>query len=153
MVRTCSMFLLPLAAVAVIRPVTGHVQGAERNAVRPNVVFFFIDDLGWTDLGRMGSGYYETPHVDRLAAEGMVFTSAYANAPNCAPSRACLMSGQYTPRHGVFTVGDPVRGNHPYRKLQPIANKTVLDEKFITVAEALKTGGLMRERLRPTTPL
>ena len=51
-------------------------------AGKPNVVFFFIDDLGWTDLGYMGSKYYESPHIDRLAKEGMVFMNAYANAPN-----------------------------------------------------------------------
>ena len=51
----------------------------------PNIVLFYVDDLGWTDLGCMGSGYYETPAVDRLAREGVLFTDAYANAPNCAP--------------------------------------------------------------------
>lgn len=107
----------------------------------PNIVFFFIDDMGWTDLGFMGSDYYETPNIDRLASEGMVFTDAYANAPNCAPSRACLMSGQYTPRHGIFTVGDPKRGNHPFRKLEPVPNKTVLADRFVTMAEALKSNG------------
>ena len=75
-------------------------------AAKPNVVFFFIDDMGWTDLGFMGSKYYESPHVDKLAKEGMVFMNAYAAAPNCAPSRACLMSGQYSPRHGVYTVSN-----------------------------------------------
>jgi arylsulfatase A-like enzyme len=58
-------------------------------AAKPNVVFFFIDDMGWTDLGYMGSKYYESPHVDKLAKDGMVFMNAYAAAPNCAPSRAC----------------------------------------------------------------
>ena len=110
-------------------------------AVPPNVVFFFIDDLGWSDLGYAGSRFYETPHIDQLAGQGIVFTDAYANAPNCAPSRACLLSGQYSPRHGVFTVGDPVRGNHPYRKLEPIVNKTVLEDRFVTFSEALKTSG------------
>ncbi|MFP6762826.1 MAG: sulfatase-like hydrolase/transferase, partial [Planctomycetaceae bacterium] len=102
-------------------------------AGKPNIVFFFIDDMGWTDLGFMGSDYYESPQIDRLASQGMVFTAAYANAPNCAPSRACLMSGQYTPRHGIFTVGDPKRGNHPFRRLEPVANQTVLKDRFITV--------------------
>ena len=51
------------------------------------------------------------------------------------------MSGQYTPRHGIFTVGDPKRSNHPFRKLEPVPNKTVLDDRFITMAEALKTSG------------
>ena len=110
-------------------------------ADKPNVIFFFIDDLGWTDLGFMGSEYYETPNIDRLASEGMVFTDAYANAPNCAPSRACLMSCQYGPRHGIFTVGDPKRGNDSFRKLEPVPNKTVLDDRFITIAESLKTNG------------
>lgn len=110
-------------------------------ADKPNIVFFFIDDLGWADLGYAGSEYYETPNIDRLAGEGLVFTDAYANAPNCAPSRACLMSGLYTPRHGIFTVGDPRRGNHQFRKLEPVENKTVLDDSFFTVAEALQSGG------------
>lgn len=108
---------------------------------KPNIVFFFIDDLGWADLGFQGSDFYETPHIDRLAASGMVFTDAYACAPNCAPSRACLLSGKYTPRHGVFTVGDPRRGNHRFRKLEPVENKTVLADEFVTWAEVLAGNG------------
>jgi len=108
---------------------------------RPNIVFFFIDDMGWTDVAFMGSKFYESPNVDRLASQGMVFMSAYANGPNCAPSRASLMTGQYTPRHGIFTVGDPARGNARFRKLVPIANKTVLADEFVTIAEALKASG------------
>ncbi len=114
---------------------------AASGADKPNIVFFFIDDMGWTDLGFMGSEFYETPNIDKLAKSGMVFRSAYANAPNCAPSRACLMSGKYTPRHGIYTVGDPVRGNHKQRRLEPTPNKTVLADDFITIAEALKTNG------------
>ena len=116
-------------------------------AAQPNIVFFFIDDLGWTDLGFMydhlgrADRFYETPNIDRLAGESLMFTNAYANAPNCAPSRACLMSGQYTPRHGIYTVGDPRRGNHKHRRLEPIENKTVLDAEFVTIAEALKANG------------
>ena len=68
----------------------------------PNIVFFFIDDLGWADVGYQGSDFYRTPNIDALAASGLVFTDAYANAPNCAPSRACLLSGQYSPRHGIL---------------------------------------------------
>ena len=56
---------------------------------RPNIVLFFIDDLGWRDVGFMGSDFFETPHIDRLADESMKFTAAYSAAPNCAPSRAC----------------------------------------------------------------
>ncbi len=107
----------------------------------PNIVFFLIDDLGWRDLGFMGSRYYETPRIDRLAMEGLVFSNAYANAPNCAPSRACLMSGLYTPRHGVYTVGSPARGKAKHRKLVPTQNRTDLDGNFVTIAELLQQQG------------
>lgn len=107
----------------------------------PNFVFFLIDDLGWKDTGFMGSQYYETPHLDRLAAQGMSFSNAYANGPNCAPSRASMLTGQYTPRHGVYTVGSPERGEEHRRKLIPIQNKTELDPEKITLAEMLKKAG------------
>ncbi len=107
----------------------------------PNIVFIYIDDMGWRDVGFMGSEYYETPNIDRLASQAMVFTNAYANAPNCAPSRACLISGWYGPRHGVYTVGTSSRGQSKQRKLVPIENTTVLDSKIVTIAEAIKPTG------------
>lgn len=110
-------------------------------AEKPNIVFFLIDDLGWKDAGFMGSKYYQTPHIDKLSQQGMVFTSAYTCGPNCAPTRACLMSGQYSPRHGVYTVGNSARGNAKARQLIPIKNKTVLDDGVVTLAESLKAGG------------
>ncbi len=110
-------------------------------AAPPNVVFILIDDLGWKDLGFMGSSYYETPHIDALASEGMVFTNAYANAPNCAPTRAALISGQYGPRHGVLTVSTAERGEARYRALIPVPNTTALDTSVVTIAEALKQAG------------
>lgn len=110
-------------------------------AKQPNFVFFFIDDLGWADLGYQGSDFYETPNIDRLAASGMVFTDAYSGGPNCAPSRACLLSGQYSPRHGIYTVGDPRRGNDEHRRLEPIENRTVLDDGVVTWAEVLSSNG------------
>ena len=97
--------------------------------------------MGWKDVGFMGSTYYRTPHIDKLAAGGMVFTNAYANAANCAPTRACLLSGQYGPRHGVYTVASSARGSSKDRKLIPTPNTTVLDDKNVTVAEVLKSAG------------
>jgi arylsulfatase A-like enzyme len=108
---------------------------------KPNFVFILIDDLGFKDLGFMGSRYYETPNIDKLAGEGVVFTNAYSNAPNCAPTRACLMSGQYTPRHGIYTVGTSERGQSKLRMLIPTPNKTDLDSKIVTIPEALKPAG------------
>ncbi len=69
-------------------------HGAESSAAksqppsRPNIVFILADDLGWTDLGCYGSKYYQTPNIDRMAAEGMRFTSGYTCGPNCQPTRA-----------------------------------------------------------------
>ena len=57
---------------------------------KPNFVFFLIDDLGWSDLGCTGSAYYETPNIDRLAAQGMKFTQAYSACTVCSPTRASL---------------------------------------------------------------
>ena len=107
----------------------------------PNIVFILVDDLGWRDVGFMGSTFYQTPHIDNLARQGMVFTHAYANAPNCAPTRACLLSGQYPPRHGIYTVNSSERGKAHQRKIIPTPNKTVLDAKVVTIAEALKPAG------------
>ncbi len=120
---------------------SGGGDPVSANTSKPNIVFFLIDDLGWRDLRFMGSQYYETPNIDRLAAQGMVFTDAYANAPNCAPSRACLMSGQYPPRHGIYTVGTSERGQSKNRQLIPTPNKTVLDPSIETLAESLQRGG------------
>ncbi|WP_286861523.1 sulfatase-like hydrolase/transferase, partial [Proteiniphilum sp. UBA5510] len=58
---------------------------------KPNIVFIMADDLGWNDLKVTGSDYYETPNIDRLASQGMMFSNAYSSAANSAPSRACLM--------------------------------------------------------------
>ncbi len=118
-----------------------YLMGAYSRKRPPNIVFILIDDFGWKDAGFMGSTYYETPNMDRLAKEGMVFTNAYTNAPNCAPTRASLLTGQYTPRHGIYTVGNSDRGKASLRKLIPIPNKTVLDPDKITIAEVLKEAG------------
>lgn len=91
----------------------GHSAPAEK----PNILLIFADDLGYNDVGFQGSDFHETPNMDRLAREGMVFTAAYAGAGNCAPSRACLLSGQYTPRHEVYAVGTTDRGPKPLMHL------------------------------------
>ena len=117
------------------------LMGGVRKAGTPNIVFILADDLGYKDVGFMGSRYYETPNLDRLASQGVVFTNAYSNGPNCAPTRASLLSGQYTPRHGVYTVGTSERGRSRQRKIIPTRNKTTLASRIVTLAEALKPAG------------
>jgi arylsulfatase A-like enzyme len=68
---------------------------------QPNILFIFIDDLGWADLTCYGSSFYETPNLDRLAAGGLRFTDAYASCPVCSPTRASVLSGKYPARVGV----------------------------------------------------
>ncbi len=107
----------------------------------PNIILINVDDLGWRDVGIYGSPSYLTPHIDALAKDGMRFTNAYASAANCAPSRACMMTGLQTARHGIYTVGNSDRGNAKDRKLIPVQNTTILADSFITIAEFLKSEG------------
>jgi arylsulfatase A len=76
-------------------------QSFPQDKERLNVILIHVDDLGATDLGVFGSDFYETPHLDQLAAEGMRFTQSYAAAHICSPSRAALMTGKYPARIGI----------------------------------------------------
>lgn len=110
-------------------------------AHKPNLVFILADDLGYTDVACYGSKFYETPNLDRLAAQGMRFTDGYTCGPNCQPTRAALMSGQYMPRTGVYTVGSIGRFNWQSRPLRPVENVTKLPLEKITIAQSLKRAG------------
>ena len=110
-------------------------------AQRPNILFVYLDDFGWRDTGYMGSDFYETPNIDELARSGLVFTDAYSCAANCAPARACLLSGQYTPRHQVFNVGTRPRGKAAHRRLDHVAGTATLRPDIVTWAEALQASG------------
>lgn len=123
--------LLPLLAFALQLPA----------ADRPNLVLIFADDLGWKDTGFGGSDFHETPRLDQLAREGMTFTSGYASAGNCAPSRACLLSGTYTPRHHVYAVGSTDRGPKASQRLVPVPNRNGIPRDNVTLADALKAAG------------
>jgi arylsulfatase A-like enzyme len=108
---------------------------------KPNILFIFVDDLGWRDTSYMGSDFYETPHIDALAAQGMIFSDAYSGAANCAPARACLLSGQYTPRHKIYNVGTEPRGNSAFRRLIPVPGTSVLNPEIRTWAQQIQAAG------------
>ncbi len=97
---------------------------------RPNIIFIMTDDLGYGDLGCYGQKRIQTPHIDRMATEGMRFTQFYAGSTVCAPSRCVLMTGLHT-GHAL------VRGN---RELKPMGQWPLPDET-ITLAEVLKKSG------------
>lgn len=112
----------------------------------PNVVFILVDDLGLVDLGFTGSKYYETPHIDQLAREGMIFTQGYAASRVCSPSRASIMTGKFTARHGITDwigakSGTDWRSLNRHDKLLPAEYVHQLPKADITLAEAMKAAG------------
>lgn len=125
----------------ILLPIAIRAQQANKNPSLPNIILIVADDLGWKDLEFMGSHYYSTPNLNKLARDGMYFTNGYASAANCAPSRACLMSGLNTPRHGIYTVASSERGKSSNRKLIPTKNKVILDEHFPTLPQMLQKAG------------
>jgi len=108
---------------------------------KPNIILVLVDDMGWRDVGFMGNTFVETPTLDKLAHEGLVFTNAYSNAPNCAPSRAAIMSGQYAPRTDVYTMIKGDMGDARLRRVLTPENKMYLEPAVITIAEMLRSAG------------
>ena len=111
--------------------VLGQSKATHSNspAAKPNVVLIYIDDLGYGDLGCYGSEKNDTPHVDQLAKEGMLFTDYYSASPVCTPSRAALLTGCYPARVGFDAFGEDrtkwvlfpgnAEGLHPSELLLP----------------------------------
>ena len=110
---------------------------------KPNIIIINVDDLGWKDLGYMGSEFYHTPNIDELSKQGVVFMNAYSGASNCAPSRASLMSALNTAKHGIYTVGSPERGDKRTRKLIPAKNIRFLNDSINTIPKMLKSKGFV----------
>lgn len=94
----CALVLL---LVLVPFGATATAQDPTEGTARPNIVFLLLDDMGYADIGAYGNAYHRTPNIDRLAAEGIRFTDAYAAAPNCSPTRASILTGRWPARIGV----------------------------------------------------
>jgi arylsulfatase A-like enzyme len=136
---TLSRATAVLAGAAVLS-ISATTFGASTASTTPNIIFIMADDLGYTDVHCFGSKYYETPNIDRLAEQGMKLTS-FHQAQNCQPTRAALMTGQYAPRTGVYTVGGIDRFNWRSRPLRPVDNLNDLPLDKKTVAQSLKSAG------------
>lgn len=110
---------------------------------RPNILFILVDDLGYHDLGFTGSQFYETPNIDKLASEGITFTSAYAASPICSPSRAALLTGKSTARLNLtdYIPGNRHYGPHSDQKLASHPFKLFLDPEENTMAEVFQENG------------
>ena len=103
---------------------TSTSQESRTRSERPNIIFILADDLGYGDLGCYGQKVIQTPNLDRMAKEGMIFTQHYAGSTVCAPSRCCLMTGVHT-GHAF------IRGN----------DRIPLRPSDVTVAEVLQQAG------------
>jgi arylsulfatase A len=152
--RACLLALLPYVVV-VLAASSSDLSAAPKP---PNVVLVLVDDLGWMDLGCQGSTFYETPHIDRLAAQGMRFTNGYAACAVCSPTRAAVQTGRYPSR---LFVTDWIRsrfqgGKIPANKVNPCLkpqsewkgrkllcppNALWMESSEVTIAEALKPVG------------
>jgi arylsulfatase A-like enzyme len=109
-------------------------------AGKPNVVLIVSDDLGWADLGCYGSKFHKTPHLDRLAAEGVRFTQGYAACPVCSPTRAAIMTGKW-PARLHLTDWIPGRVDLPEQRTSPPKFRQELPLEEITLAEIFKAAG------------
>lgn len=111
-----------------------------RRSSKPNIIFFLVDDLGWSDLGFEGSSFYETPNIDKFAHEGVSFSNSYAASHVCSPSRASILSGQY-PARLHLTDWLPGRKNYPFQKLANADIVQHLPYDILTLPEILKDNG------------
>lgn len=118
---------------------------------RPNIIFFLVDDMGWMDCGATGSQYYETPNIDKLATQGMLFRQAYAQ-PLCSPTRASILTGQYSARQRITSATGHLPPQASDEALMPKAagpglpllmpvSKNFLEPSQVTLAEALRDAG------------
>jgi arylsulfatase A-like enzyme len=118
----------------------------EKQVEKPNVLFILADDFGYHDMSCMGSKFYETPNIDKIAEEGVIFSNGYAACGVCSPSRASIMTGKFTARHGITDwigaySGKDWRKMKKHTKMLPANYTHALPSQFVTLPEALKEGG------------
>lgn len=144
--------LATLAGCGAFSECMTQAAGLTAKTDKPNILFILIDDMGWKDIGCAGSTYYDTPHIDKLAAEGKRFLNAYSAAPVCAPSRGAIFSGKCPARTQLTTVfsgpagpDDRLYDKSKYRgendQYFEARNRHVLPSTEVILAQALADGG------------
>ena len=153
--KTTRMFLFTvLILLVLISSVSANSFSEIKSRTKPNIVLLLVDDLGWKDVGFMGSKFYDTPNIDKLANQGMIFTNAYAACAVCSPTRASIQTGRYPARIGVtdwirarFQLKDgdltppPEYVENGNRLLRTPSNPYWMGTEEITIAELLKEEG------------
>ena len=135
-----ALLLAPLAALLLAPPVTLHAANAP--AGKPNIILILADDLGWSDLGCYGADLHETPHLDRLAQQGVRFTDAYAMSV-CTPSRAALLTGKHAARLRMTIWSEGSRGGPRKRRLLQAESLHDLPHTETTLARRLQDAGYL----------
>lgn len=130
-----------MSLLLLVGVMSSFAQRNSQTSSKPNVVLINVDDLGWSDLGFMGSEYYETPNLDQLSKESKIFIQAYAAASNCAPSRATMITGRYAMTHGIYTVDPADRGDKRTRQLIPSPNAKSIQDSLYTLGKFFKDNG------------
>lgn len=144
--KRLSILFLVFAVFELYASQPNSKQNVEETKKKPNVLFILVDDYGYMDCGVMGSKYYETPNIDRIGREGMIFTNGYACSQVCSPSRASIMSGKFPARHGITDyIGAPTGEAWSKRgratQLLPPKYERSLAQEHITLPEAMKEAG------------
>ncbi len=125
---------------------TVAVTQAATKPTQPNVLIILVDDLGWNDLGYMGSTYYESPNIDKLASQGVQFSNAYAACQVSSPSRASILTGKYTVNHGITNflgapTGEAWRSKNRFTKMIPPQYAPNIPMEDSTLPEYLRENG------------
>ena len=119
-------------------------QIEQQNVQKPNIIYILADDLGYGDLGAYGQTKIETPNIDALANEGMLFTQHYSGAPVCAPARAVLLTGKHTGHSSIRGNDEWAERGNVWNYLEMQKDSTLegqrpMPESTITIAQLLKT--------------
>lgn len=155
MTQTTMKKLLSFVCLALALNGQAMAQPIAPKSTPPNIVLFFIDDMGWSDLGYRNPKVFETPHIDKLAAQGIDFQQAYIACPTCSPSRGTLLTGQHPARLKLVRHiydGEPEAGfdanGHTDQEFAVFKNdpakfpsRNWLPLENVTYAEALKKLG------------
>jgi arylsulfatase A len=149
-------FLKSIGVGAAALALPGCMAMAQSPQKNPNFIIVLVDDMGWADTGCYGSKFYETPNINRLASQGMLFTNGYAACAVCSPSRAAILTGRYPVRHGLtnwiswnFEMTPGKKNPEGYTdsyfgkptKLICPENHLWMELDEMTIAEALKPAG------------
>ncbi len=144
-------FLISISGILSVS--AAYCQTNRNNLQKPNIIILLVDDLGCKDVGFMGSSYYETPNLDKLANQGLIFTNAYASCAVSSPTRVSIQTGRYPVRSGITDwirarfqlengeYSTSLYDENPGKSLRTPSNPYWMELNEITIAEILKTRG------------